>query len=249
MPITIPPFAQYQAPIVPLRGLWNSKPPEGDMYAQFEIDWLTTTGNLSAVQIALNMNSPVALSQLVAMMVDNRRCGYDVDFLFPDSGYLFTVPAYNQLVAPIFTNALTFYASADGVVAGNQTNFMVFNSMPPPVAWNPTAMQTFDSVNNIQLENGTTQLLASTVSGTLNGFVITVNFAQTGVAQLVITDGSGAVLWHDGVSGTSGNSQVVTVSGLAIKFVDGLSLTVSGATFPAAGTGGVANVNLFYTTP
>lgn len=248
MSITIPPFDQYQSPIVPLRGLWNNRPPEGDKFALCSIDWLTTT-NGRAVQFALSANSPVAISQIVALAVDNRRSGYDVDFVFPDSGFTLTVPAYNQGVFPVFTNALMFYlVAAEGVVAGNSTTFMVLNSMPPPVALNPTAMQTSDSVSAIQLSAGeTAQIIDPSISGTLNGFVIKLNFAITTGAQMQLVDGNGTILWADATQGIEGNSQIVQISGLHIRFVNGVQFQVVGAN-PGA-PGAQADVNLFYTTP
>lgn len=249
MSIVIPPFDQYQAPIVPLRGLWNTKPPEGDKFALCSVDWMRTT-NGRAVQFLLSANSPVALSQLVALAVDNRRSGYDVDFVFPDSGFTLTVPAYNQGVYPIFTNALMFYLiAAEGVVAGNATTFMVLNSMPPPVALFPTAMQTQDSVADILLTTGNTvQIIPAAVSGTLNGILMTLNFAVLAGVNVQLIDGTGTVLWHDSTEGITGGSQIFSISNLHVRFVDGVSFVViiSDLTDPSAAR---ANVNLFYTTP
>ena len=247
MPITIPPFDQYQAPIVPLRGLWNNPPPEGDKFALIEIDWLITTKN-TAVQLLLSANSPVALSQIVALSVDNRNSGYDINFVFPDSGFVLTVPAYNQVVAPVFTNALMFYAVADpNVVTSNRTVFMVLNSMPPPVALNPTAMQTVDAVNSIPVAAGTTQIIASGINGTINGMLITLNFSATEGMELQLIDGAGNLLWQETASGIAGASEVFPISGLHIRFVNGVHLVISNV----VGTAGNAqvNVNLFYTTP
>lgn len=247
MPITIPPFDQYQAPVFPLRGLWNNKPAEGDKLALFEVDWLKTTTN-RAVQFQLGGNSPVAISQIVALAIDNRRSGYDVDFVFPDSGYTLTAPAYNQGVFPVFTNALMFYVIAsDGVVAGNRTTFWVCNSMPPPVALNPTAMQTSDAVAAVELNTGVTQqLIDPSISGTLNGFVITVAFNTGMSVGLELVDGTGTTLWADSVVGSQGSTQVVNISGLHIRFVNGVKLVVLNPTVQNQAT---ASVNLFYTTP
>ena len=101
MPIVVPPYVQYQAPLYPLRGLWNSVPPEGDRMVAAEIDWGITTGPGMAVQFQLSGNSPVAFSQIVAMQVDNTSNNSDVQFLFPDSGYTLVVPAYTQLTTQI----------------------------------------------------------------------------------------------------------------------------------------------------
>ena len=75
---TIPAFVQYQQPMFPLRGLWNNAPPEGDYFINCTLDWAAV--DATAVQFSVAGNSPVALSQIVALAVDNSRCGADVDF-------------------------------------------------------------------------------------------------------------------------------------------------------------------------
>jgi hypothetical protein len=132
MPQTVPPFAQFQAPLILRRGLWNAKPPEGDRFCNAEIDWITTRGSLTAVQFLLSDNSPIALSQIVALCVDNSRSGADVDFLFPSSGFLLTVAARTQGLYPVFSNALMFYAIAVSAAAGDITMIQILNSLGPP---------------------------------------------------------------------------------------------------------------------
>jgi hypothetical protein len=111
MPLQIPAFVQYQGVTPILRGLWNQKPVEGDRFISAEIDWGTLGGTppYTCVQFQLSGNSPVALSQIVALSIDNGRCGSDADFIFPDSGFVLTVAAHNQGIFPVFTNALSFY--------------------------------------------------------------------------------------------------------------------------------------------
>lgn len=250
MPITLPPFDQYQQPIVPLRGLWNSKPAEGDKFALITVDWMvTTTGR--AVQFLLSANSPVAISQIVALSVDNRRSGYDVDFIFPDSGFILTVPAYNQLPAvPVFTNALMFYAvGAEGIVSGNSTTFMVLNSMPPPVSINPTSMQTIDVAQTIDMLTGATrQLVPAGINGTLNGFIISINSSFALGATVELIDGEGTIIWRDSTATPSGGgSQNIAISGLHVRFINGLQFFVRNSN--AATQQAAANVTLFYTVP
>jgi hypothetical protein len=141
MPKTVPPFARFQAPLFPLRGLWNAKPPEGDCFCRAEIDWTTTTEGLTAVQFSLSGNTPIALSRIVALSVDNSDSGADVDFLFPGSGFLLTVAAHTQGLYPVFSNALMFYASAPTCVAGDTTTIQILNSVPPPAQVPPTGCQ------------------------------------------------------------------------------------------------------------
>lgn len=246
MPIVIPPFVQYQQPIVPLRGLWNTKPKEGEFFANIEIVWgETTTGR--ALQILMSANSPVAFSQIVALYVDNRKCGYDVDFVFPDSNFTLTVPAYQQGLYPVFTNALMFYiVGAEGINEGNDTVVQVCNSLPPPVTFAPTSMQSTDAVSDVSLAaNGTTAVVPAGINGTLQGFTVTVNAGSTGTATLQLVDGTGKVLLARAIDMAQGDSQVITVTGISVRFANGLNFIVSNAAFTAA----AADASVFYTTP
>jgi hypothetical protein len=257
MPITIPAFSQYQQPIVPLRGLWNRPPKEGDRFINAEIDW--QIGNPGAVQFALSGNSPVALSQIVALSVDNSRCGADADFLFPDSGFLLTVPSRNQGVYPVYTNALMFYAISKLAIAGDVTILQVLNSNPPPVAIQPTSYQAQNAAGGISLAtNATTPIVAAGISGTIEAIAINAiinNAATTAVAAtLTLQDGTGKVLWvgqfSAGGAAASSTTNVVTpimVSPLSIRFTNGVNAVVSGTTI-GAGQGSVS-VNVYYTQP
>jgi hypothetical protein len=248
MPLSIPAFDQYQSPMFPLRGLWNTKPVEGDKFVNAEIDWLVTT-KATAVQFSLSGNSPVSLSQIVALCVDNSRSGADVDFVFPDSGFVLTVPAHNQLVAPVFTNALMFYASAPSSIAGDVTVFQILNSMPPPIPIAPSTTQNHAGINAIPTTNGSTVLVAAGINGTLNTLSITLAAnAAGGALAMSVIDGSGKSLWVTYVSVPASSSQInfpFNVPGLDVRFVNGLNLVVSGSTL--AGVQIIANV--YYSTP
>lgn len=246
MPITLPPFAQYQGTLFPLRGLWNAPPAEGDRFVNAEIDWGTLTAGVSCVQFQLSGNSPVAFSQIVAMSVDNSRCGVDIDFVFPDSGFVLTVPAFNQGVYPVFTNALMFYANGVGANVGDRTIIQILNSMPPPVAIQPSAEQQHTGAGGLNLSPaGSTPIIAA-VNGTLNAFSISigsVTSATTGTAVIGIQDGTGAQLWTGEVSAS--NTGPFELSGLHIPFSGGLFFTVFSSTISS----GVAIVNLYYSVP
>lgn len=255
MPIVIPPFAQYQGVMIPLRGLWNVPPVEGDSFVNIEIDW-GTIGNiggqpLNCVQFAISGNSPVSFSQIVAFSVDNSRCGADIDFLFPDSGFVLTVPAHNQGVYPVFTNALSFYAVGVQAAPGDISLVQVLNSMPPPVAIQPAAEQSQIGTFGLPLPtNGTNPIIAPQISGTLTGFSMpytAVAGAASGGADLQLADGTGKQLWNgtlyvpaDGtIDGT------FSQSGLQLRFRNGVQLVIANSTLAA----GVIAVNLFYTVP
>jgi hypothetical protein len=250
MPLTIPTFDQYQQPMFPLRGLWNVAPVEGDKFVNVEIDWLVTTKN-SAVQFSLSGNSPVSLSQIAALAVDNGRCGVDCDFIFPDSGFVLTVPAHNQGVYLVFTNALMFYASAPGVAAGDTTIVQILNSIPPPIPVQATSQQNHASVAGVPLQtNGSSVVLPTGVNGTLNALNINVSKATGGAqgqAGLTLVDGSGRTVWSGVVflPINSSGDETIPVQGLNVRFINGLNLVINNSTF----TGGFVVVNAYYTTP
>lgn len=251
MPITIPAFAQYQAPLVPLRGLWHAPPREGDRFVNIEIAWGTFGANTRAVQFALSGNSPVALSQIVAMSVDNSRCGSDVDFLFPDSGFVLTVPATNQGVYPVFSNALMFYAISASAAAGDITVAQVLNSMPPPVTIQPPELQSHASAPNIDLHtNGTTVIVPAPTAGTIQSFNLAISgaAATAGACTFQLIDGAANVLYAQVITIPSGIYALsVPVTGVRLRFVNGLNAVISSSTVPVSSANVV--VNVFYSVP
>lgn len=244
MPLTIPPFNQYQSPIVPLRGLWNAAPVEGDKFVTAEIDWLVTTTQ-QAVQFAISSNSPVSFSQIAAIAVDNSRCGADVDFVFSDSGFILTVPAHNQVVAPVFTNGLMFYVVGALANVGDVTTFQVLNSMPPTIQVATPDVQNHGSVAGIALPNGTTPVIPAGTSGSLNTIAITVPFATANTMQINLTDGTGKTVWAGFWTEPAASTLQINIAGLFIRFINGLNLVVSNTTL--TGVGMVAN--LYFTSP
>lgn len=252
MPLILPAFSQYQGQLVPLRGLWNKRPPEGDMFVNAEIDWGSQAN--AAVQFSLSGNSPVALSQIVALYVDNRRCGVDCDFQFPDSGFLLTVPAHVQVLAPVLTNALMFYAIAAGVVqpgGADVTIVQILNSMPPPLALVPSGQQNSNAVTGVAIANASTQLVPATVSGTVN--TISVSIAAVGGASggsftVAIVDDASSTVWTNfyTIPATTTVDIPVDLSGLSLRFKQGLSVVVSSVSGTV--TGAIA-INTYYETP
>jgi hypothetical protein len=246
MPLSIPQFDQYQQPLIPLRGLWNKTPPEGDRYVNAEIDWLTTTKG-SAVQFSLSGNSPVTLSQIVAVSVDNGRCGADCDFIFPDSGFVLTVPAHCQGTFPVFTNALMFYASAPGVAAGDTTIIQILNSMPPPIAIQQTEQQNHAGISGVALANSSSILIPAGINGTLNTIAMTLDGGSVaGICNIILSDGTGKQLYVAAPQfPASGAPLTINVPNLNIRFVNGVNVVISASTL----TGGLAIVNVYYTSP
>lgn len=242
---TIPPFVQYQQPVVPLRGLWGTAPPEGPYFVNFTLDW----GSLAqpAVQFSLSGNSPVALSQIVALAVDNSRCGSDVDFLFPDSGFVLTVPAHNQLISPVFTNALMFYAIASGAGVNDLTVFQALNGMPPPIPIQPSEVMNHVSETGIplhQTSNAIIPVLAAPTSGLLTGFSISWGSSTdtNPSTNLELIDGTSKILWAGTINTTQGQ---INVNPLNVRFSQGISLGILGSDYSS----GTIFVNLYYTSP
>lgn len=246
MPLVIPPFVQYQGTTVPLRGLWNQPPPEGDRMVGFEILWGTTTGGQICVQFNLAGNSPVAMSQMVAFAVDNTRCGTDCSFVFPDSGYQLVVPSFSQGIFPIFSNALMFYALAPGAEAGDVTIFAVLNSNPPPVAIPQTQEQQAANIGGISLAApGTVAVIPPGINGTLNAATITVSSTTgaTGSANVQLLDGTGKSLWQGSLAP---GTYTIPLTGLHVRFTNGVNFVVEAG---ADMSDTVATVNAYYTIP
>lgn len=233
----------------PLRGLWNHAPDEGDYFVNATIVWLVSPpGN--AVQFSLSGNSPVALSQIVALAVDNSRSGADVDFIFPDSGFVLTVPAHNQGAFPVFTNALMFYASAQNAVLGDETIFQILNSKPPVISIAPSIEQNHASVSGINVVNGTTPIIAAGVNGTVNSISVEGTItggAAIGIAQLSLQDGAGRLIWTAAptVAANGDNSFSYNVVGLSVRFSNGLNFVIAGSTVASGGV----YPNVYFSTP
>jgi hypothetical protein len=241
--LNLPPFNQYQSPIVPLRGLWNAAPVEGDKFVTAEIDWLVTTTQ-QAVQFSISANSPVAFSQIVCMAVDNSRSGADVDFIFSDSGFILTVPAHNQVVAPVFTNALMFYVAAHAAVLGDITTFQVLNSMPATIQIAPSTDQNHAAATGVSIVNGTTPIVAAPITGTLNTLSITLD-ATAGIAQIALIDGTGRIVWVSSPAVVAAGPINYNLSGLSVRFTAGLFIQIIGSTM----TGASLVANVYFSTP
>lgn len=250
----LPAFSLFQWQIpAPLKGNWNRLPPEGDKLLNAEIDWLSNTTN-TAYQFQCGGNSPVALSQLVALYVDNRRCGSDVAFWFPDTGFELVVPAHNQGLFPVFTNALQFYAIALNAAAGDVTILQILNSLPPPISLLPASQTTalvtssmgFNIVNSIQM-------IPVGTSGTVTGLsiqgIVNAGATNPGSFHLFLIDGTGKEVWEGLLSApTSGSSTInINLTGIDVRFVNGLTVTANGQSNVLAFSQG--SVNVYYTTP
>lgn len=233
----------------PLRAVCNRAPAEGDYLITCECDWLVSPpGN--AVQFSVSGNSPVALSQIVALAVDNSLSGADVQFIFSDSGFKLTVPAHNQVVSPVLTNALTFIASSPSSQIGDVTVFQILNFLPPPIPIAPSVAQNIGSVAGITTANGSTAIVPATVSGTLNSISISFNLSgvsAAGAMQITLRDGTGKNLWTGEISVQAAPTEInpIVLNGLSIRFVNGVNIVVGNSNI----VGGFIIANVYYTTP
>lgn len=235
----------------PLRGLWNSAPAEGDRFVNAELDWLSSPPG-SAVQFQLAGSSPVAISQIVALAVDNAASGADVQFIFPDSGFVLSVPARTSGIFPVFTNALMFYAAAPSAILGDKTVFQAFNSMPPPVPVPASLAQNAVTVTGIAMVAGTTQVIPTGVNGTLNTLSVSANpVGGAAAAELEITliDGGGKIVWagNMGVPPNGNTNPTYDLTNLSLRFTNGLSALISNVS--GVFSSGFIVVNAFYSKP
>jgi hypothetical protein len=251
VPLQLPPFSQYQAPLVPLRGLWNHRPAEGDKLVNLEINWDPATTKQN-VAVSLGGNSPVSLSQIAALYVDNAGCGSSVSFVFPDTGFELTIPANEQSLFPVFTNALTFYCVGATAQVGDRTVIQVLNSVPPPIALTPASLTSTTAVTGANLTaNLTFPLIGPGIDGTLVALDVN-GWAQASAngqeARLVVTDGGGSPpAWYATIgAGLTGTIQFDFNPQLNVRFVNGLTCQVI-ATVPLAG--GHFSINTYYRTP
>lgn len=255
--LVVPSSVAYQGMTIPIHGLWNQSPPEGDYLVNFSINWLVQTNNQTAVRCDLAGNSPVALSQIVALSVDNTGSGSDVEFLFPDTGSRLVVSAYDQGVFPVFTNALSFYVIAPVATNVDLTIFNVHNSIPPVIAAPTVQTQAHGAVGALSVLPGSTNpIIGGNLSGTLTGFQITLNLSgnTSGNATQIdtqIQDGTGTVLAHQFLMAAGSttaaqlSAQTFSQSGLNLRFYNGLFLYCTSMT----GSLALASVNLFYSVP
>jgi hypothetical protein len=250
LPIIVPPFSQYQAPLFPLRGLWNHRPPEGDRFITGEIDWGLTVKLGNAVQFQLSGNSPLAFSQIAAFSVDNTRNASDCTFLFPDSGYTLVVPAFCQGTFPVFTNALQFYVASTGAVSGDRTVFQALNSIPPPVAVQESAIQENNGVVGITLgASATVPIVAPGINGTLELVTGSINgVGAAGSVQIELHDGNtpAKTLWVTAaVAGANKPDSYFTTGPMRVGFVNGINIVI----VQTGGFTGVLFLNVYYGVP
>lgn len=254
MSMTVPPAVNYQSPLVSFPTRWqNEKPTEGPRQIPCEIDWGSMGGANNCLNINIQNNAVQNFSQIVALKVDNSLSGADVQFIFTDMNDTVTIPAYESAVVPVFTGQTQFFVSAPNAQSEDITRFQILNCLPPPIAIAPSSAQDVLASAAIALTVGTTTLLASTVSGTIEGVNISASVRNPGGTwglQFTYRDGTGTILWVAEMVGESGVSATAILAAMApvhIRFQGGITLAITG-TAPG-GDGGFVTTNMPYRTP
>lgn len=255
MPVVTPPAKNYPSPLVSVEARIFNDAPEGKRMMPVEIDWGSMGGADFCVAINLQNNSTAPISQIIALSVDNSDCGADIRFVFPDTGETTTIPAYSpKTILEVFTNQLQFFVQAgfnnEVVENTDTTRFSILNFLPPPIAVPVTLEQNAAVDGNLSADGSTSyDLIAAGVNGTVESISVVRNspITTTGFQRFNITDGDGQTLalgQFDATSGQSHNDVLLNLTGIHVRFTNGLKLTQSGAN-----VGGSYCVNLYYRTP
>jgi hypothetical protein len=255
--LILPPARNYQQPMNSLPALFGNVPPEGARLVPIDIAWASMGGPNNCVSVNLYGGAPSTISQIVALSVDNSNCASDVQFLFPDTGQTYTVPAYTPSATfPVFTNATQVYALATGTVgAADETRFAILNTMPPPVALPLGSPQLSAVFNNIPVATGLTAILPSSVNGRIEAMTVSFQFVATACnVQWALQDSETPTpkILAGGQSAASpqANDNVFVVaynqSNLNIRFFGGVNFSMN---ITGSGTGATATVNVYYRSP
>lgn len=251
MPLTIPVSINYPSPLRALPSRSQDEPIEGRLQIPCEVLWGTMGGTTKAVTFNVTGNDVLRFSQISALKIDNRACGVDVTFIFPDTQETITIPAYSPLsITPVLSNSLTFYVSAPGALSADATRFQVLNYTPQIMDIAAANAMTSNSVlgsGSFPIANGTTAILPASVNGVITGANILVNWAKTtgqafGQADIRSVGQSVPLISTAFASGLAAddprahNDLLYSQSGLSIRFVGGLEFKQSGiAAVPTLG--------------
>jgi hypothetical protein len=260
--IAVPAAINYPNPLVSLSSKQGNQPPETNRYIPCSIQWgngpyggatLNDGGPNNCVNVFPQNLSPQAFSQIIALNVDNTKCGADVVFTFPDTYQTLTVPAYEEGVFPVFTGSLQFYVQAINGYQSDQTNFSILNFLPPPVAVGRSSLSTKAVSAQINLAvNGSTTILPASFYGTVKSFNVFASFGSAGSAgcNFNLTDGGGGHIgqWQFNLPAAGGDfiGVLADISDIDFRVYNGLSGVVTGFTGSIIGA---ASVNIFYRTP
>lgn len=271
MPFQVPQSVPYRSPLNTVPAFSFRDAPEGNRMIHAEILWATMGGSNFSVQINAAQNSPQNFTQILALNVDNSRCGADVVFSFPDTGSELTVPAYEEGVFPVFTGQTTFYVYCLNQAANTDdvTTFDILNFLPPPISVPRAALQQVATGNGAMGWYGTgsvnapaisASLVPAALSGSVNGWNLYVNaganaggtFTQNWALQDGAAAGTGVTLWSGSITipaNTFFPFVVANLSNLNLRFYQGLNLIQWGTNLANLNAASGGGYNLFYRTP
>lgn len=253
MPIVTPPAVNYPSPLVSVPARYNNEPTEGERFVPAEIDWATMGGTQDVVAFNLSISAAQTISQIVALSIDNSQCSTDIQFVFPDTGQTYTIPAYSPAeVVPVFTNALSFFVQALSAISTDITRFAIHNALPPPSSVDVTTEQQTATVGTVSTATGNTQIIPAGTNGRVEAIYVQGQFTggANGSAVVELMDGQGNLIAVSQCSSNNTINQNVPVfalSNLSVRFQNGLSFKVVGSTL--AGGSSAFAVNVYYRTP
>lgn len=250
----IPAAMNLSSNVIAIPSRLFSEPPEGRRSVTQIIDWAVPIARgLTAVHSNLQDNSTLKFSQICGIIVDNSDCGSDLDFIFPDTDVTISIPAYAPYtVLQVLTNQVMFYTVAADVIPGDITRFSILNYAPAPVAVPVSIQQLNASLGSLPIDGASnTQIIPAGVSGSLRAINISAvwNNAAAQFNNLIsLTDGAGKDLWFGNIAGptpSADNYQMADLSGLSVRFRNGLQLRQTGGFT----VGGTLDGNLYYRVP
>lgn len=231
------------------------EPKEGHKSVAYDIDWARAIARgVDTVFINMQDGGTLEFSQICGLIVDNSNCGSDLDFIFPDTDVVISIPAYAPYTClQINTQQVQLYVRALQPLAVDRTDFMVLNYAPMPVAVPITRQQQIASIENETLDGvSITDIVLPGVSGTIQNLQLNVAFPQPSVSfnnLLEIIDGDGSVVWAGNVAAQDTSDGLTTalaaLNGVSIRFNNGIRLRQIGGFAP----GGTLNVIVYYLTP
>lgn len=244
MSISIPVNVRYPNPVTSFPSALRSeeKALEGDRFIPIEILWASFGGAGKCVSVDLSQNSTNPLSRILSMYVDNSMCGCDVTFIFPSSLSTIVIPAYESVMVPVPSLTTQFYvAAAAGFVKDvDVTRADIYNFVPPPLSIPKSAFQSVAATASIAYGNGLTQLVPSTVTGTIENIYLQASFDADAAfnAGFLIEDAASNPIAVGAIAGpmaSYGNLLVVDMENVNIRFGGGVLLLQAG-TYPTRGS-------------
>lgn len=248
MPLIVPVSVNYPGPLVSMPDRWPITPPEGPRSVGLYIAWGSMGGSGKSIAVDVGGNAPAAVSQIVALTVDNSQSGADVSFLFTDTQQTVTVPAYESGTFPVFTAGTAFYISAPAALAIDATSVVVHNVVPPIGSIPKTEFQAVAVVTGAAPTSGTTQVIAAGVTGSISALQIGLNVNATAAwtSTILLQDGNGNnVAYAEAGGGGDLVISLLNLTNMQVRFQNGLKAIVNSTGTP----GGSYGINIYYRTP